>query len=296
MKVPGIRYVQGRNAYRDQDGKKYGIAIHNTSNNASAQSEASYAQVRTDGVSSHFYVDGVEVIQSLDTNSKAGHAGSTEGNENAIAVEIVGFNSRDRAWWLANVDWDQLGYALAQVILHDPNYRDFVVARATVTEMRANPRVRKFYSHNDMRLAWGGTTHDDPGPNFPWDRLLAAVSAALNPEPYEGETMRYMFADDLDGITPEASGRVHVTDGLRYRIVQKGAAWRVLMEAAGAGPIVEVNAANTGGATYQVAVGVLCGKEDPGEDTDGGGTATLIPHTHAVAAADTGPAVEDPTT
>lgn len=179
MKVPGIPYVQGRNDYTDNDGRKYGIAVHNTSNDASAEGEASYATRRTDGVSSHFYVDLDSVVQSLDTADKAGHAGSSNGNENAVAVEITGTNSKSRAWWLANVAWERLGYALAAVIkAHWPD-GSFQARRASVAEMKANPRVKAFYSHDDMRQAWGGTTHTDPGPNFPWDRLFEAVNTAL---------------------------------------------------------------------------------------------------------------------
>ena len=115
MRIPGIPYVQGKNAYTDADGRKYGIAIHNTSNDATAAQEASYATRRTDGTSAHFYVDNKQVIQSLDTNSRAGHAGSGNGNNNAVAVEITGVNAWTRAQWLANVAWDQLGRVLAQV-------------------------------------------------------------------------------------------------------------------------------------------------------------------------------------
>ncbi|GAB3817620.1 N-acetylmuramoyl-L-alanine amidase [Micromonospora zhanjiangensis] len=177
MKVSGISFVQGRNGYSDPDGRKYGIAIHNTSNDASARDEASYATRRTDGTSSHFYVDGREVIQSLDTSVRAGHAGSTYGNNHAVAVEITGTNGKSRQWWLDNVAWTQLGRVMAQVC----RAYGIAVRRATVAEMVRNPTVRAFYSHDDMRRAWGGTTHDDPGPNFPWDRLFQAVNAALNP-------------------------------------------------------------------------------------------------------------------
>ena len=90
MRVPGVPYVQGRNAYTDADGTKYGIAIHNTANDATAEGEASYATRRTDGISSHFYCDADSLIQSLDTTSRAGHAGSSEGNQHAVAVEITG--------------------------------------------------------------------------------------------------------------------------------------------------------------------------------------------------------------
>lgn len=184
MRVPGIPFVQGRNDYADSDGLKWGIAIHNTSNDASDEGEAAYATRRTDGISAHFYCDGDSVIQSLDTADCAGHSGSREGNQNAIAVEITGANGWTRAQWLANVAWDQLGRVLAVVIRHHWG-SSFAVRRASVAEMEANPRVKAFYGHNDMRLAWGGTTHTDPGPNFPWDRLITAVNTALTPQPIQ---------------------------------------------------------------------------------------------------------------
>ena len=179
MIVSGIPFVAGRNDYTDRDGTKYGIAIHNTSNTAAASAEASYATRRTDGISSHFYADGSGVIQSIDTKYRAGHAGSTEGNENAVAVEITGTNDKPREWWIANVAWDELGRVLAAVC------RKYGIEprRATVAEMQRNPRVRAFYAHDDMRRAWGGTTHTDPGPNFPWDHLFAAVKSQLAPAP-----------------------------------------------------------------------------------------------------------------
>jgi N-acetyl-anhydromuramyl-L-alanine amidase AmpD len=175
MRVSGIPYVQGRNAYTDSDGRKYAIAIHNTANDASARDEASYATRRTDGVSSHFYADDVEVIQSLDTNHRAGHAGSAEGNNHAVAVEITGTNAKSRSWWLANVAWDQLGRVLAVVC----RQYGIAVRRAPVAEMASNPQARAIYGHDDMRRAWGGTTHTDPGPNFPWDRLFDAINQHL---------------------------------------------------------------------------------------------------------------------
>ncbi|MFE0592731.1 N-acetylmuramoyl-L-alanine amidase [Micromonospora echinospora] len=176
MKVPGVPFVQGRNSYDDRDGQKFGIAIHATDNTASAEAESVYATRRTDGVSSHFYVDVDSIVQSLDTTARAGHAGSSTGNENAIAVEITGRSSSSRQWWLENVAWDRLAEVLAVVCQH----YDIEPRRATVAEMKANPKVRAFYGHNDMRLAWGGTTHTDPGTNFPWDHLLTKVEQALN--------------------------------------------------------------------------------------------------------------------
>lgn len=192
MRVSGIPYIQGRNSYSAADGTKYGIAIHNTSNSASAEAEASYATRRTDGVSSHFYCDADSVIQSLDTAARAGHAGSRTGNEHAVAVEITGVNGWSRETWLANVAWDKLGQVLAQVVRH----YGIAVRRASVAEMQSTPRVKAFYSHDDMRRAWGGTDHTDPGPGFPWDRLFQAVSSAIGGS----------VAGEDDDMTPEQAG------------------------------------------------------------------------------------------
>jgi N-acetyl-anhydromuramyl-L-alanine amidase AmpD len=175
MRIPGIRFVPGRNSYTDGDGRKYGIAIHNTSNTATAEQEASYATRRTDGISAHLYVDADSIVQSLDTRDRAGHAGSNNGNNHALAVEITGANGWTRQQWLDRVAWDKIGAALAVVCRE----YDIAVRRASVEEMRRNPKVRAFYGHDDMRRAWGGTTHTDPGPNFPWDRLISAVNTAL---------------------------------------------------------------------------------------------------------------------
>lgn len=187
MRVPGIPYVQGQNKYTDRDGKKYGMAIHDTSNNASDEDEASYATHRPDGTSSHFYIDDDSIIQSIDTDYRVGHAGSYEGNEHAIAFEITGTDDKTRTWWLNNVAWSKLAQVIAYMIKNDPDLVGFQVRRASVAEMKTNPKVKAFYGHNDMRLAWGGTTHTDPGPNFPWDHFLSMVKQALEGDDVSAE-------------------------------------------------------------------------------------------------------------
>lgn len=176
MLIPGIKFIQGKWAYTDTDGHKYGIGVHNTSNDGSALDEAHWAQHRPDGTSSHLYADGLEVIQSLDTVDRAGHSGTQIGNDNAVAIEIVGVNEWSREHWIANVNWRAVGLALAYVV----QFYGIAVRRASVAEMKANPKVKAFYSHNDMRLAWPGKTdHNDPGPNFPWDVLFNNVNMGL---------------------------------------------------------------------------------------------------------------------
>ncbi len=212
MRISGIPYVQGRNRYNDPDGTKYGIAIHNTSNNASALAEASYATRRTDGVSSHLYADRTAVIQSIDTKDKAGHAGSANGNNHGVAVEITGTNDKSRQWWIDNVNWTLLGSSLAQVC----RAYGIAVRRASVSEMQSNPKVKAFYSHDDMRRAWGGTTHTDPGGNFPWDYLFGAINRALAPPPVSSGVQG---DDDMKFLAQDGDGNVYVCDFIHSRWV-----------------------------------------------------------------------------
>lgn len=186
MRVSFIPYVQGLNDYPDVDRAKYGLAFHNTSNNASDTAEAAYATRRTDGVSSHFYVDKDSATQSIDTKDRCGHAGSREGNENAVCFELTGANGWTRAQWLANIEWGLLGRVAAAVIRSHWPDGSFQVRRASVAEMKTNPKVKALYGHDDMRRAWGGTTHTDPGPNFPWDHLIAVIKTALG-QPTTGD-------------------------------------------------------------------------------------------------------------
>lgn len=94
-------------------------------------------------------------------------------------------------------------------------------------------------------------------------QLIASISKPA--ELPEGYTMRYKFinyADLPDGI----GDRIHVTDGVRYRVMQKGNVWTDLATSGGAGPITLVDGKVTGGA-YAVAVATLCGKLDEGEQS-----------------------------
>ena len=67
------------------------IAVHNTANDASAENEISYMHSNWNQVSFHVAVDDKEIIQGIDFNRNAWHAGdggSGRGNRKAIAIEI----------------------------------------------------------------------------------------------------------------------------------------------------------------------------------------------------------------
>ncbi|GAB3847297.1 hypothetical protein GCM10029963_28510 [Micromonospora andamanensis] len=168
----GVPFDGPPRGYSNSGSRKRYIAIHNTSNDASPKGEASYAKRRTDKVSSHFYADPKTVVQSLDTKFDAWHAGSTTGNRHAISWELTGGNSWSEAYWRTVID--RIAPVLADVC------REHEITPRWLTRDEARDgKTTGFVTHDDMRRFWGGTTHTDPGPNFPRAYLIAAVKREL---------------------------------------------------------------------------------------------------------------------
>lgn len=169
-----LPYIGPPRSYSGQQ-TKYGITVHSTENvNASARDEAGYATRRTDGTSSHYYVDNTEVVQSLNTDYGANHAGSWWPNQHCVSYEFCGAASWSTSKWMSSINWE----AAAKQIAVDCARWSIPADWLTVSELSGHQRG--FNTHNDCRLAFGGTTHTDPGPNFPKSHLLTLVKGYLN--------------------------------------------------------------------------------------------------------------------
>ncbi|MGM9881553.1 MAG: N-acetylmuramoyl-L-alanine amidase family protein [Bacilli bacterium] len=66
------------------------IVVHNTANDASARSEIAYMTNNNNEVSFHYAVDDKEIVQGIEENRNAWHAGdgNGKGNREGIAIEI----------------------------------------------------------------------------------------------------------------------------------------------------------------------------------------------------------------
>lgn len=147
--------------------------IHATANDATAAEEASYAKRRTDGVSCHVVADEGVALQILDLDLDAHHVGSAWGNSRALAFELRGKNSWSTAYWRRVID------RVAPAVAETCRIYSIPVRHLTVEQAR-NKVMKGIVTHNDARLAWGGTTHTDPGPNFPMAYLLERVRAEMD--------------------------------------------------------------------------------------------------------------------
>lgn len=172
---PELRFVQAKGYARGRpDGAPLWIVVHDMEageHSTRAESTAAYFASPSDGrsVSSHYCADNDSVVQCVLLRDVAWTVGNRPGNNRGINWEFAGFARQTREQWL-----DEFGLAMfrqaAPIIRADAETYDIPLTRCSVADLKAGRKG--ITSHNDLRLAYGVTTHTDPGPNFPWDVFL----------------------------------------------------------------------------------------------------------------------------
>ncbi len=176
---PELVFVQAAGYSRGRpDGPPLWIVVHDmeaTETSTRAESTAAYFANPGDGrsVSSHYAVDSDSVVQCVLLRDVAWTVGNRPGNNRGINWELSGFARQSRADWL-----DPFGLGMfaqmAPIVRADALKYGIPLERRTVPELKAmRPGIT---SHNDLRLAFGDTTHTDPGPNFPWDVFMTIMT------------------------------------------------------------------------------------------------------------------------
>ena len=180
--VPPRAWNSGRAA-----GQPTVVVIHSTEGSegpTSAEDGAAYDQRRTDGTSTHFFVDSNSVVQCVRTTDRANHARAT-GNKIGIGFELCGRAGQTAAQWHDANSFPMLKLAAKYVAKCCKKY-GIPVRRLTVTQLRAG--AKGICGHVDITHAFGESTHTDPGPAFPWGEFLTMVNAELNPQEDEMPT------------------------------------------------------------------------------------------------------------
>jgi len=180
---PDLPFVEPRAYGRGRDGKavRY-VVIHYTAGSersTSAEDGAAYDARRTDGTSTHYFVDSNSVVQCVPTRDRA-NAARAKGNRLGIQYELCG-TVQTRAQWLDAASLPTLRNAAKQVARDCRKY-GLPVRRLTTSETRRAwteyPNgPRGIVGHVDCTNAYpeDGGDHTDPGPAFPWDVFLGMV-------------------------------------------------------------------------------------------------------------------------
>lgn len=208
------------------DGKPLWSIIHDMEAHEDtdcAEGTAQYFHTGAGGrsVSSHYCWDSTSGVQCVRLKDSAWTVGNRPGNNRGINHELCGFASQSRSGWL-----DPFGLAMFErivpVMRSDCAKYGIPLERRTVAELQAwRPGIT---SHNDLRLAFGGTTHTDPGSNFPWDVFMDMLTSEDDMTPDQARMLanedRQLTADlnDQDTVT-QINGSQSFPNHLRNRVV-----------------------------------------------------------------------------
>jgi hypothetical protein len=208
---PELRFVQAAGYTKGRpDGPPLWIVVHDMEapeDATRAESTALYFASGSGGrnVSAHYCVDDDSVIQCVRLADSAWTVGNRPGNNRGINWEFSGFARQTREQWL-----DAFGLAMfhqaAPYIRADATKFKIPLKRCSVADLKVfRPGIT---SHNDLRLAFGGTTHTDPGPNFPWDVFMDILTE---------EDLDVAVSYKIDSADPNYNGRYYLSNGVNRR-------------------------------------------------------------------------------
>lgn len=164
------------------------------------------------GTSAHTMFDQDSGVEMVHEDLVAYHAGPG-GNTFGWSIEICGRAGWSAAKWrepaqLAAINRAAKRAAQALVKIAGGRQEAIYVCRWLSIAQVAG-RKYGMCTHNDIRLALGGTTHSDPGPNFPYAEALAYTLAALEGTPATTPAVPAALpaGDDMidTGLTPDGT-------------------------------------------------------------------------------------------
>lgn len=199
------------------------VVIHTTEGSegaTSAEAGAAYDKRRTDGVSTHLFIDSDSALQEVPFGDRA-HAARFHGNEIGVQIELCGTARQTVAQWHDPVSLAMLRLAAVEVAAICRAY-EIPPVRLTVAQVRAayhapaSSRPKGICGHYDVTRAYpeDGGSHTDPGPAFPWDELLAMVRAELEGDMVTEEDVAKIAKASAQAVVAQILGKSGPTVGV----------------------------------------------------------------------------------
>lgn len=146
------------------------IVIHTTENDATTKAtDVAAWQISSQTGSYHAIADRRQVVRCNTRDWATWSSGNDQGNRQGMNLSFVARAAWSRQQWLAESDMLKRGARVAARWSHE----------MSVPVVKTDGTERGYCGHGDLRK-FGGTTHTDPGPNFPWDAFLGMVRIEIN--------------------------------------------------------------------------------------------------------------------
>lgn len=148
------------------------IVIHATVSpcvRGQARRTAEYFTRSSTKASAHYAVDPGEAVRCLPDHLIGWHAPP---NQHSIGVELCDPMAGSGSRW-GDADHEAMLRRAAELVTNLCTQHDIPAQAVTPGQLRGG--LRGVCGHDDVRDAWGQTTHWDPGPAFPWGRFIRMV-------------------------------------------------------------------------------------------------------------------------
>lgn len=221
------------------------IVIHSVESEATPGLAWSLANgwLQTQPVSVHAIADPVECVRMVPIDTVAYHCGG--GNGVSVGIEHTGRAAWSFAQWVSGDSHQGQKPGAFDALRNGARCvaewcKALGIPRVWLTPAEAAAGARGLITHNTARLAFGGTSHTDPGPGFPYAIYLKMVQQfagdVLNPDAppvvtpgsqtggaQNEDDMAYIFFTYPE-VAARADGtrgsRVFVSDGVFFRHVE----------------------------------------------------------------------------
>lgn len=131
-----------------------------------AEDIASYFSQESSGGSAHYITDNDSEQHCVPDSRVAWHAPP---NANSIGIEQSGFARQSRAEWLDEYSKSNLARTAARTAELAVRFQ-LPLVYLSVPDLRAGKQG--LTSHNNVSIAWGQSSHTDPGGAYPWDVVV----------------------------------------------------------------------------------------------------------------------------
>lgn len=180
----------------NDDGYRQGppraLCIHTQEGDSTAPALARYQQSPAAGGSYHVIIDSTGRMVRSNDDAFIPWAAAWTGNRVALHVCLTGYAKWSRDKWLSRTA--QLD-RLADWLRYNREAYGIPLQRIGPSELRG--AGRGVCGHDTISQAWKESDHWDPGPNFPYDDVLARAGASQTAVP---RTYVVLPGDTLSGI------------------------------------------------------------------------------------------------
>ncbi|MDH6283236.1 N-acetylmuramoyl-L-alanine amidase [Prescottella agglutinans] len=152
------------------------LAVHTSEGALTVPSLLQFCANKANGASYNTMVDRQGVTGRSNDDQFAPWAAGYTGNDRGWHVCALGFARQSRNEWLSYTG--QIN-KLAEMLAFYCRIYGIPPVKISAADLRAGRKG--ICGHAEISEAWHEVDHTDPGPNFPWDVLVAKTAALLNP-------------------------------------------------------------------------------------------------------------------